>query len=232
MNPDILAACIAALRAVPAMVATFGDAPPAEPHFWSDYAGPSVPALPYAIFTEAADQEGFETIDPSDEVWSVVGGIVSCQVFASGKTLARRLADQVSAFLTDAPLSFAGIPSTGNGTVAATNGDATLTFSRAPTDISGLYLAVAGDTSPGPMFGGLYLVTGGSSASWTIAPPFAGATLAAAPWSVAQQAGLIYFRRMGRSFPILTDIGPDRSPTIYGRAVQFKYRYEQMDEVL
>jgi hypothetical protein len=232
VNPSILAAIVAYLRSIPSIVAAFGDAPPAEPHFWSDYGGPVVPALPYAVFAEPTDHEGFETIDNNAEIWSIADGIVTCQVFAASKTQARSLADRLASALNDAPLAFVGIATAGVGTVAATNGSPNLAFSQAQSGLDALYLALDGDTSAGPDSGGLYLVTGGSSASWTIAPPFAGATLAAAAWTSAQQAGLIYFRRTNRAFTVVSDIGPDGRPTVYARIVQFRSQYEQMDEVI
>lgn len=228
MNPDLLAACIAWLRANPGIVSAFGENLAATPQlvkFWSDYAGPIVPALPYLVFAEPTDKEGFETIDNSNDIWSLVDGIVACQVFAESKTAARRLADQVAEALNDADLAFAGIASTGSGTVAVANGGTTLAFSAAQYGLDGSYVAVAGDAT-----NGLYQVGAGSGTSWPISPAYAGATVTAAAWTAAQQAGLIYFRRTGHGFPVITEIGTDGSPTIFSRVVQFRFLFEQLDE--
>ena len=188
---------------------------------WGDYAGPVQPSFPYLLFDEPQDKEDFETVDPTNVVSGIVDGVLRGQVYAASKTQCRLLADRVSSALHDAPLVFSGVSTAGAGTVSAVNGSTTLTFSVSQAQLSGLFLTVDGDTSNGQ-----YLASG-TGTSLTITPPFGGTKLAGATFSSATQAGLIYFRRTGHNFPVMTQIGPDGNASSFARVVQFRFLYEQ-----
>ena len=108
MQPDILAATIAFIRTQSAIVTAFGEDLSAVPQpsikFFSDWAGEIVPALPYLVLTEPQSIESFETIATegmSNVVSSMMDGLIAMEVFASSKTAARQLADQVAAVVDD-----------------------------------------------------------------------------------------------------------------------------------
>jgi hypothetical protein len=104
MNPDLLAAIVAFLRAQPGLVSSFGDAA-GTPKFWADYAGPTTPALPYLVLNEPEDTLQFETADLKDGIGPTTDGTVIAQVFAPGKTQVRQLGEVVLSALTDPDLS-------------------------------------------------------------------------------------------------------------------------------
>lgn len=226
MSPDLLAACVAWLRGQAAIVAAFGEDLTASPpviKFWSDYAGPTTPALPYLVFAEPQSTESFETIDQDQDVSSLTDGTLIVNVFAESKLDCRQLADTVGESLNDAPLVF-GLPAAGTGTVSVGNGLGTVTFSAPQSRLLGRQLLVNGDSSSGS-----YLILSGTGAAWTIQPVYGGATNAAATWSTVGTA-LVYFRRTAKQFPIISNIGPD-SPTSFSRALQFRFLIENTFQV-
>jgi hypothetical protein len=155
MNPLLLEACIAWLRAQATIVSAFGEDLTASPptiKLWSDYAGPTVPALPYLILLVPQGRYQYETIDDDHYASRTSDGVMLCRVFAASDADARALAVLVS----DPPYGLM---------------DAGLTFS-----------------------GGI---------------------------------DLIYLRPTDDAFPVITEVGPDGSPTAFTMQVAFRFLTEQ-----
>lgn len=104
---DLIAACIARLRADPAIVASFGDVKGSEAaeKFVSDVELPKTD-LPYAVFDEPMEVESYESMDASGRIPSLVEGFFQLTIFDREKQGVRRLADATAAALHDAPLVF------------------------------------------------------------------------------------------------------------------------------
>lgn len=103
---DLIAACIAWLRADSAVATAFGEGvgSTGKRKFVSDYA-PPLSELPYAVFNEPSEVENYETTD-SRGPSSLAAGVFVVEVFADEKLRTRRLADRLAASLNDAPLTF------------------------------------------------------------------------------------------------------------------------------
>ena len=69
-------------------------------------------------------------------------------------------------------------PTAGTGTVSATNGSYTVTFSASQTGLTGYAITIAGDTS-----GLTYQITGGSGTTWTLEFLYGGPTTTGAAWT-------------------------------------------------
>jgi hypothetical protein len=104
---DLIAACIAWLRKDARIVAEFGDAKGSETSqkFVSDVELPGT-NLPYAVFSEPIEIDGYETRDQTGAVPVFAEGVFHLTVFDSEKLRVRQRADMLSASLTDAPLVF------------------------------------------------------------------------------------------------------------------------------
>ena len=110
MSPeDLLAACVAWLADSPLLSrrsAKISRPPPPLIKFWSDYAGPTEPALPYLVFAEPQMSESHETADNEWNISAVYDGVVIFTVFDESKTTARQLGDQCADALFDADMVF------------------------------------------------------------------------------------------------------------------------------
>jgi hypothetical protein len=111
--PDLVAACIAWLRLQPAIVAAMGEsaaigATPAIIKFYSDIASRSIEP-PYLGFFEPTEEESYESADGTGLTSTLTEGLLAFELVGSqamGKLGTRQLAEQISAALNDAPLTF------------------------------------------------------------------------------------------------------------------------------
>jgi hypothetical protein len=104
MPPDLIAACISWLRQSVAVASAFGDSPPTGVMKFGSDIQPPGEVLPYATFSEPMEIESFETGGGP----SLVEGMFTIEVMASGKLLVRQLTALVESRLQDAPLVFEG----------------------------------------------------------------------------------------------------------------------------
>jgi hypothetical protein len=102
---DLVAAAIIWLRQQPAIVSAFGDSA-TTPKFGSDISLPKT-SLPYLNFSEPDEDESYESADYTGQPSSLSDGVLGIDLVGTSKLQVRLLAEQVSAVLNDAPLTFA-----------------------------------------------------------------------------------------------------------------------------
>lgn len=102
---DIISASIAYLRALPSIVAAFGDAPANKINKFTSDDAPRETGYPYAVFYEPEEVESFETTDGT-AISSLIAGVYRIEVFSNRKITARRLSETIADRLNDAPLVF------------------------------------------------------------------------------------------------------------------------------
>lgn len=104
--PDLIAACIAELRATPAVVAAFGDAA-GTPKFAADVEV-SQPAPPFAVFFDDSATLGQESRESDGDVHYYPEGTIRVEVYAAGKVQSKTLRHQIVTALNDANLLIDG----------------------------------------------------------------------------------------------------------------------------
>jgi len=103
---DLIAACIAQLRATPAVVAAFGDASN-TPKFAADVEV-AQPNPPFAVFFDDVATVGQESEEADGDIHYYPEGTIRVEVYAAGKVQAKTLRNQIVAALNDAALSIDG----------------------------------------------------------------------------------------------------------------------------
>jgi hypothetical protein len=108
MNPDLIAAIVAWLRANSAVVSALGEnqSLPNMTKIWSDRPE-GQPDLPYLVILEPdAESRTHQSIDWSGTIFAMCRSHVRMHFATSGKTQARSLMKLIASSLDDAPLSF------------------------------------------------------------------------------------------------------------------------------